>query len=308
MRIYRASELGGCIKAQVAKQLGFTPLSTERFMSNLAHEGELHEDDLMKKWGAIDRQKEVTLDVMPSVQVMGHIDGYKPPWLLEVKTMGDEPFKAFKQDRWDTAGLVQKYKWQISVYMLALSRPCKLLAKNRNTGEVLEVDIEVPFYSNGDILRRVVEMERWVRRGELPPECSVSMFPCPFYYLESQLTMEVTEDTVMDELARMYQEASVAVKAAETRKREARKALDQGLAGRERVVTALSKITYYEVKAEKIDFTKMAEDGIDVNKYKVVNIGKRLRVTVKDEGKLDEGDKVDGENESRGDGERTTPD
>lgn len=283
MRVYRASALGGCLKAQIAGQLGFTPLSTERFMANLAHEGELHEKDLMEKYGAIDRQKEVTLEVLPSAIVVGHIDGYKPPHVLEVKTMGDEPFKAFKKDRWDTPGLVQKYKWQISAYMLALSRPCKVIAKNRNTGEVLEVDVETPFYSNGDILRRVVEMERWVRRGELPDECSVSQFPCPFYYLEQQQTLEVTEDAVIDELARMYQEASVAVKTADARKRVARQALDQGLAGRERVVTEVSKVTYYEVRTTKLDTDKMKEDGIEIEKYEVQTIGKRLRVTVNED-------------------------
>lgn len=283
MRIYRASALGGCQKAQIAAQLGFTPLSTERFMSNLAYEGNLHEEDLMRKYGAIDRQKEVTLEIMPNVVVQGHIDGYKPPHVLEVKTMGDEPFKAFKTQLWDTPGLVQKYKWQVSVYMLALSRPCKLIAKNRNTGEVIEVDVEMPFYSNGDVLRRVVEMERWVRRGELPDECSVAQFPCPFYYLEQQQTLEVTEDAVMDELAKMYMDAGVAVKAAESRKQAARNALDQGLAGRERVVTALSKISYYDVETKKLDEMKMREDGIDVDKYKVGKMGKRLRVTIKSE-------------------------
>ena len=294
MRIYRASELGGCTKAQAAKQLGFMPLETERFFGALGHEGNLHEDDVIKREGATDSQLEVTLDVMPSVQIVGHVDGLLDPYVVEVKSMGKAAFDMWMASKWDTAGLVQKYKWQVSVYMIALNRPLKFIVKCRDNGQLDTCFVEAPFYDDKAILRRVVEIERWVRRGELPDECSdgsgntTRQFPCPFYYLEQQTTLEVTEDNVIDELARMYKDASLAVKVAETRKREARKALDQGLAGRERVVTALSKVTYYEVKTEKIDFNKMAEDGIDVNKYKVPTVGNRLRVTVKDDGIGDE--------------------
>lgn len=287
MRVYRASELGGCVKAQAAKQLGFMPLSTERFFGQLGHEGNLHEKDVLEREGAYNSQLEVVLDVIGGVQVVGHIDGLLDPYVVEVKSMGKDAFDNWKIGRWGTPGLVQRYKWQVSVYMLALDRPLKFIVKCRDTGEIHATFVDEPFYGKQDVLRRIVEIEKWVRRGELPDECSVGMFPCPFYYLEAQQSLEVMEDDVIDELARMYEDAKVAVRAAERRKVEARKALDTALAGRERVVTALSKVTYYEVSTKKIDWVKMTEDGIDVKKYEVPTIGKRLRVTIREESRGD---------------------
>lgn len=299
MRVYRASALGGCVKAQVAGQLGFTPLSTEKHMEKFAIRGNAHEDEIAKLENLVRRQEEVNLYVMPGVVVQGHIDGYNAitSHVVEIKSMMPDAWDAFKKTGWDTPGLVQKYKWQISSYMLALSRPALVIVSVVDPDDPLRVWktekflVSTPFYSNGDILRRVVEIERWVRRGELPDACSVDQFPCPFYYLHQQSSLEITEDDVIDEVAQMYKDAQVAVKTAETRKVEARKALDAALAGRERVVTKLSKVTYYEVNSKKVDIDKMREDGVDVGKYEVPIVGKRLRVTVKDE------------NESRGDGE-----
>jgi len=271
------------VKAQAAKQLGFMPLSTERFFGQLGHEGNLHERDVIEREGAVESQQEVVLDVIGGVQVVGHIDGLLDPYVVEVKSMGKDAFDTWKTSLWDTPGLVQRYKWQVSVYMLALDRQLKFIVKCRDTGELSTMYVEAPFYSKQDVLKRIVEIEKWVRRGELPDECSSVMFPCPYYYLEAQQSLEVTEDGVIDELAKMYSESQVAVKTAERRKVEARKALDTALAGRERVVTAMSKVTYYEVSTKKIDWVKMAEDGIDVKKYEVPTIGKRLRVTVREE-------------------------
>jgi hypothetical protein len=67
--------------------------------------------------------------------------------VLEIKSMGDGPFKEFKRHRMDTPGLVQKYKWQFSAYMIAMERPLLLVAKSRNTGEIIEIPIDEPFYT-----------------------------------------------------------------------------------------------------------------------------------------------------------------
>lgn len=302
MRVYRASGLGGCMKAQIAAHLGFTPLSTEKYMEDWAREGELHENEVVERLGDVtDRQLELTWDVLPSVQLQGHVDGVRHGAVFEVKSMSDDVYKAWLKHKWDAPGMVQKYKWQVSSYMMMLNMPLHFVAKNRNNGKIDEEFLDVPPYSKQAIFARIMEMEKWVRRGELPDECSVRNWPCPFVYLEQQLSLELAEDEILDELAQMYEEANLAVKVAETRKKEARKALDVGLGDREKVVTARSKVTYYEVKGSKVDVDKMEEDGIDVDKYRVQTIRKQLRVTVKHEPDRDSaGDDGNGTQDSEG--------
>lgn len=300
MRIYRASGLGGCIKAQVAAQLEYTALKSGELDSNLSYEGNLHEDDIIARFYPEDvaRQVEVNLDVMPNVVVQGHVDGLSDH-VVEVKSMGRDPYKAWLKDRWDTPGLVQKYKWQISVYMHATGLPCTLYVKCRDNGKIDIDNIDEPFYSLQEIRGRVLEIEKWVRRDELPVECDIKNFPCPFFYLEEQLSLDLMEDDTIDELARMYHDASMEVKRAEGKKKEARKALDTGMGDRDKVTTANSRVTYFVRKGSKVDLEKMREDGVDVKKYEVPTNVKQLRVTVKDE---------DGSDESRGDGEGTQSD
>jgi len=300
MRVYRASGLGGCMKAQIAAHLGFTPLSTDRFMENYAREGQLHEDEIVARFGEVtSRQAEVYRQVTPTVRLEGHVDGIRHEAVFEVKSMGDDTYRRWIKDRWNAGGMLEKYKWQLSAYMEMTGLPAHFVAKNRNDGKVSEAFVDVPFYTWPDIMGRILEMEKWVRRGELPDDCDVNNYPCPFYYLEQQLTMELAEDEVLDELAQMYEEASLGVKVAEARKKEARHALDVGLGTREKVVTAKSRVTYYEVKGSKVDISKMEEDGIDVERYKVPTVRKQLRVTVKHEPDGDSGgDDGDGTQDS----------
>jgi hypothetical protein len=306
-RMYRASALGGCLKAQIAEKLNFTAIDTSGKMERFANEGALHEEDVVRRLAIVeDRQREVTLELMPSVVVVGHLDGIfragdvshlQMPRVLEVKSMSDDAFKKWKENGWDTAGLVQKYKWQVSVYMLATGLGLYFVVKNRNTGEWSEVLVDEPFYSKQDILSRVLEIEKWVRRGELPEECDVKNFPCPFYYLEQQESLELAEDEALEVVAIMYEECRKQVKAAELRQKEARRALDTALAGREKVTTAKAKVTYYEVKTKKLAVDKMKDDGVEVDKYYVEVIGKRLRVTVHEDN--DEGrDETEGRDDA----------
>ena len=290
MRVYRASALGGCMKAQVAEQLGMVALSTEKQMEDLGREGQLHEMeviDRLRKSGAIvvDEQKEVDLEILPEVIVRGHIDAkslkLEKFWrVLEVKSMGAAPYKAWMKTRWDTPGLVQKYKWQVSVYMLATTYPLLFAVKNRNTGKLDLSTVEEPFYTREQILARVLEMERYVRMGELPDTCDL-MFPCPYYYLHDQTSMEVTEDDAIEKLAIAYDEARSQNKLAENRRDEVRKALDIGLAGRDRVDTATVTVAYNSTSRVQPRYDLMKEDGV-YEKYVEVVEGKQLQVTVKE--------------------------
>ena len=155
-RVYRASGLGGCVKAQVAEQLGFTALDTSKRMENMAREGALHERAILSRLNEIcewdgrtelsGQQQEVTLPILKGVTIVGHLDGIANGSVIEVKSMGKDPYKVWKEKRWDTPGFVQKYKWQVSCYMQATVMPCTFIVKNRDTGEVSVEWVEDPFY------------------------------------------------------------------------------------------------------------------------------------------------------------------
>ena len=161
--------------------------------------------------------------------------------------------------------------------------------KNRNTGKLDLSTVEEPFYSKDQILARVLEIERWVRLGELPDECDVVQYPCPFYYLHAQTTLELTEDDEIEKLGRAYDEARRDVKAAERRRDEVRKALDVGLAGRDRVQTHDVTVAYNDTSREVVDREAMKGDGV-WEKYVKEEKGKVLQVTVMKEGREVEGD------------------
>lgn len=282
MRIYRASGLGGCIKAQAAAQLGFKALDTSKKMENYAREGALHEKSVIEGLGNVtDTQQEVTIPILKDVTIVGHIDGMWGGSVLEIKSMGKDPFKAWKSDGWNTQGHVQRYKWQVSCYMHALNQGLVFVVKNRDSGEIEIKYVDDPFYSMDEIMARVLEIEKWVRRGELPNECSSNNFPCPFYYLEQQKSLEIMEDEVLDDLVQMLEEARVAEKAAQARVKAARESIRESMGDREKVETENSKVTIYETKRKTLQVEKMKDDGIDVDPYYTETLYKNVRVTVK---------------------------
>jgi len=274
-------------------------------MENMAREGALHEKAVII-WlsdhdPVTDQQREVTVPILKDVTIVGHLDGIHKNEIVEIKSMGKDPFKAWIDKKWDTPGYVQKYKWQVSVYMHSLNMPLKFVVKCRDNGYVHIEHLEEPFYSMDDLMARVLEIEKWVRRGELPDECSVSQYPCPFYYLEQQKSLELMEDAVLDDLAVMLEEARVAEKAAKERVRVARVSIEDSLGERDRVETEKTKVTRYSQKRKRLDEDKMRGDGVEVDKYYVETLYKGVRVTVK-------GEDNDGETESGGDTGRTSSD
>lgn len=274
------------MKAQIAEQLEYRRIESDK-LSVVFAEGDLHEDAVVEKIGNVTfRQHETHLELTPAFDVVGHIDGiYDGKLLLEVKSMSKDAYTTWLDKGWDTPGLVQKYKWQVSAYMLATNLPCYFIVKCRDSGEIDDTIIPEPFYNRSEILARVLEMEVYVRKGELPDACSVSNFPCPFFYLHDEDLESWVEDETLDMLADMYEVERRAVKVAEGRQKEARKALEAGLAGREKVTTEHSKVTIYQTKRRALDVDKMkAELGEDtVEKYYVEKLGKGLRVTIKDD-------------------------
>lgn len=276
--IYRASALGSCLKSQAALQLGYSPVAVPDFFATLFKEGRLHEDAIIsdiEESGieVYDRELQVVLPVTKHIAVVGHIDGKlvraDGNRLLEMKTMADEPYKAFAKDKWETPGLIQKYKWQVSVYMLATGLPCTLVAKNKNNGRVVHEDIDQPFYSKAQIMARVLKMHGWVLAGELPEDCEQVDYPCPVYYLHEEADRD--EDRPVEDVAAVREaagklRAARAVEAAA--KEEARKAKDEliRVMGDEKKWEGIG--SKYETSRSTVNWEKMREDGVEVEKYK----------------------------------------
>lgn len=207
MRVYRASSLGYSLEALVAPHLGFEPVDPPEFMQKAFDEGNRIEPLAIEKLRNLgwfirtsqdevnangDYQIEVELEVIPGkVQVVGHLDGILHEGgfadyiireaVLEIKMMADQSWKAFKKHGWDAPGLVQKYKWQASCYMLAAKRPHVMVAWNKDTEELAFAIASEPFYTISDIATKLQTAESFIEAGVVPDGCDD--FPCPYYYL-----------------------------------------------------------------------------------------------------------------------------
>lgn len=307
--IYRASSLGSCDKALIAARIGYeADESVYKRMSTIFDEGNLHEDAVVAKYRETNneivlQQHEVNLKIMDGVIVQGHLDGviHRGNWpgplgrVLEIKSMGDGPFKEFKKHGMDTPGLIQKYKWQISAYMLAMERPALLVCKSRNTGEIIETLIDTPYYSYQDIKTRIVRLEAQARTGELPVKCSNPQFPCPFFYLHEEDEPELILDTAIDAFVKVYKEAKSEEERAKAKGKLARERL-LGLSHGNKVETPHSRITFYTTKTKKVDWNRILEDhGIEKSDYETTKESDPImRVTAKSPDTKAKGEETDG--------------
>lgn len=265
--VYRASGLGGCKKALLAARLGYDEIySAGGGRPQIFAEGELHEQAVVERLALAghiiaDQQLEIILQIRPyqnNIRVVGHIDGMiHPPlekfanpgyqasntlWkLLEIKSMGTKEYSKFRELVWDTPGLIQKYKWQISCYMYALAtegmlyRPAILAVKNRDNGELWLENIDKPFFTFHQISARILEIEQWVKDG-LGPEhltCDVPNFFCPYSYLhEHDSEYELISDRDMMNAAMAYKESKELASMYGNKASHHRDTIVEGLAGK----------------------------------------------------------------------------
>lgn len=257
--IIRASSLGACVKSQIADHLGYTPMPHSEHILGVMKEGQLHEDDVVATLTAeghtiTRQQEEVNLGLSSSTVeqatfnrevagsnpaggtlVQGHIDGVVrlPDVLgdkvLEVKSMSHDVWKEFQAKGWEASGLVQKYQWQLSAYMLATGLEGYLVAKNRNTGQLLRFGVETPFHSLEEITERVAYIHDHVTSGVLPEGCPHDFF-CQHKYLcerkAEESPPEVLHDPVLEGLLADYTTAQAQETTAKNRKKELREVLD----------------------------------------------------------------------------------
>ena len=130
--IYRASGLGSCTKMLVAQRLGYRPMATPQRAQGWFDRGVRHEAACIavmesEGWELADTgeaQSEINLKIGNSI-VRGHKDGRgKHPdfgnkrFVIEAKS--PKSWQMFVDELYSPSPsfLVEKYKWQISAYML----------------------------------------------------------------------------------------------------------------------------------------------------------------------------------------------
>ena len=276
VRVYRASEIGGCVKSQVAAHLHYERLATPGRMQAVFDEGTAAEPVVLglleaAGWELYGHQSEVSISVTPRVALVGHVDAVGgPPGLaggvVEVKSMSDGAYADWQKTLWETPGLTQKYKWQLSAYMNGMQMPGWIVAYNRLTGDWVPTLVPEPFVTTGELKARVLEIDRFVRLGELPVVCDVKIWPCPFAYLE-----EVAYDQdnfEIEDVAVAYKAAMMQEKAGKDAKGKLRKVLDEVTSGAsyksERVT-----VTYFKRRnPDRLDEKLIVDAGLRVEDFK----------------------------------------
>lgn len=209
MRVYRASSLGYSLEALVAPHLGYEGIAPPEFLQAAYDEGNRIEPLTIAKlrewrWIIKDRQEEVNavgdhqieveLEVIPgTAKVVGHLDGIlrEGHWadyilrncVLEIKSMAAKAWESFDKHGWDAPGLVQKYKWQASAYMLATGKPLVMIAWNKATEDIAFALATEPFYTISDIAAKIADAEAHIAAGTIPEGCKD--FPCPYFHLHA---------------------------------------------------------------------------------------------------------------------------
>lgn len=234
MRDYRASALGYSLCQLVNPHLGFQSLPVPDYLQSAFDEGHRLEPIVIAKLrDTLDCQiayqnigsedgldgEEVVLEVIPGMaRIVGHVDGRikvtsnGPEKVLEIKSMSDKNFRQFSNTGFDNNNkLFEKYKWQVSAYMLATQMPLMLVAWNKVTEEIARQTFTEPFYTMSDIANRIYAAERQIKLGVPPDTCED--FPCSYVYLHGEKVVAEVADEELDYLMAMWLDADRKVKA-----------------------------------------------------------------------------------------------
>jgi hypothetical protein len=286
MHIYRASEIGGCIKRNVAGRLGVKPMEPPAAAMTMFERGNAHEEACVavmesQGWIITDQQKELVLPINDDCQVMGHIDGMvslpgdiNGVFLGEIKSPISWQLFLDNQYNPDPPFLISRYLWQLSCYMVGTQREALLITLDDY--KVKYHGIELPPYSREDIVARVLDFESQARAG-LPKDCSVREYPCPYYFLH--------EDEIGDNEDPFDVELHSIATTYETARREASQAkakLDGLMENREHYWNTNVRVTKSKATRRNTDYKRMAADyGIDVSAYVSTSQYESVKVTLR---------------------------
>lgn len=208
--IYRASSLGMCDKVFVALAMGYDPRAHPAWFQEILDEGTANESVIRGMWeqdmdfppGTVEGiGRVVEMEILDGVWVRGSIDGHHGRLVVtlnEFKKIRDSGWLRYLQSGVEFQA---NYPMQTSFYMFALGEaegqewvPMQFTGGRYVQDEKTEewavtevysheyIDPPVPLLA---IKRRIAKLERLIKEttavGDM--ECSVKMYPCPFYYL-----------------------------------------------------------------------------------------------------------------------------
>lgn len=305
MIVYRASELGSCTRRLALGRIGYEAKAPTQKWLDIFARGDVTEEEVKthlraEKWWYITReQEEVTLQITDEIAVVGHIDGVGVDGtsqpiarLLEIKRMNDAYWKVVRDGGWYVDGLMEKYRWQISAYMLALDMEAVLVCRNGDTGEDHYLYAETPFYTKNDIAARVLVVEGRARSFttlDALGECDRLDYPCPFYYthLENEREDAGEDAEAIEALGIAYRQAREREQRSKDEATRCRDDIGRLLGNRERVAAGRIKVTRYTSKRSKLDKARAKRDGIDLSEYESTTESTAIRITVVEEENAD---------------------
>jgi hypothetical protein len=269
--IYRASALGGCVRALVAARTGYTPVAPTDKQRRYMAEGVLHEPAVVgwleaEGWAMGRTQDQVELEVAGHLTVRGHTDGVGTragsERVVEIKAPGQDTWKKFVSQGIKAS---RRYEWQLSVYMHALGLPGLFVAKNRNTGEVHVIEVDEPPIGLTAIKARVIKVEAAAARGDLMA-CDPMAYPCGFYYLhdEQEMFPEQTMDEALDAICETVDRFRVMEAQGKAGRQEAAKRLLEAMGTREKVRTPHWQVAHVNYKRTSLDTKTLREDHPEI--------------------------------------------
>ena len=235
-----------CDKAIVATALGFEPQPKPEWFQEVLDEGTRMEEHIavmyMEDKGEMptDDQKEITLEIMDGVMIVGHIDGLVwrtgSPWLWEAKKFRDSTWqKAVKSG----VECNKNYPMQVSVMMHALSDEydadveLDFVVGHYDTDTDSITEIHTHHYTDPPINRlairkRIAHLEKLVAAGDLAgTACPLPLqYPCGFFHFHDDQDaaagsgaegtgaasglVEIPSDVTLDLLIAEFMEADAA--------------------------------------------------------------------------------------------------
>ena len=224
-RIYRASSLGYSLEQLVAPHLGYDAIPPPEWLMQRFQEGTDLEPQVLAELESLgwqltvaqdevnsegDYQLEVMLEVIPGVAtVRGHLDAKTATSVVEVKSMAEKSFKEASRLAWETPGLIQKYKWQLSAYMLATGLDGVLVVCSKGADglkNLLYMYAYEPFYTIADIANKLQAAEDAINSGIIPEGCTD--YPCPYFYLHAPIEAPEPAPADLDTLLDAWREAN----------------------------------------------------------------------------------------------------
>jgi len=289
MLVVRASSSGDCLRALWAAATGMQEVAKRDWLAQTAMEGHLHEADVRDRlreegFYIVEAQQVVEWEVVPGkVIVRGHVDGLMPDddAVLEIKSMSDAVFKEFEARGFETK---PGYAWQVSNYMYAEGATKALYAyKNRNNGQLDHFWITSPPISKGVITRKMVDLRRWIDRGEMPDCDLANRFFCPFPFLHWEEgdaeEVDYSGNAALDELATEYVEITADIKDLELRKKELRSGLVSLVGHGARAITDSYRIGVTMKGRTGLSKKLLKEAFGDLEPYEVKTEYEEVRVT-----------------------------